>query len=37
MGTYAHGLAGDAAREKTSAYYIMAQDIIKSLKDIEKE
>lgn len=34
MGTYAHGLAGDMARTKTSAYYIMAQDIIKSLKDI---
>lgn len=35
MGTYAHGLAGDIARRNTSAYYIMAQDIIKSLKDIE--
>ena len=35
MGTYAHGLAGDIAREKTSAYYIMAQDIIKALGDIE--
>lgn len=34
MGTYIHGLAGDSARNKTSAYYIMAQDIIKSLKDI---
>lgn len=34
MGTYTHGLAGDLARKKTSAYYIMAQDIIKSLKDI---
>lgn len=32
MGTYAHGLAGDLAREKTSAYYIMAQDIIQALK-----
>lgn len=32
MGTYAHGLAGDIAREKTSAHYIMAQDIIQSLK-----
>jgi len=31
MGTYVHGLAGDSARKKTSAYYIMAQDIIKSL------
>ncbi len=37
MGTYAHGIAGDIARAKTSAYYIMAQDIIKSLGDIEKE
>ncbi|MDE7200687.1 MAG: NAD(P)H-hydrate dehydratase, partial [Lachnospiraceae bacterium] len=35
MGTYAHGIAGDIAREKTSAYYIMAQDIIKALGDIE--
>ncbi len=34
MGTYIHGLAGDMARNRTSAYYIMAQDIIKSLKDI---
>lgn len=34
MGTYIHGLAGDLARNKTSSYYIMAQDIIKSLKDI---
>lgn len=37
MGTYAHGLAGDFARQKTSAYYIMAQDIIKALGEIEKE
>lgn len=37
MGTYAHGLAGDLARRKTSAYYIMAQDIIKALGEIEKE
>lgn len=36
MGTYAHGLAGDLARQKTSAYYIMAQDIIKALGEIEK-
>ncbi len=35
MGTYAHGIAGDIARKKTSAYYIMAQDIIKALGDIE--
>ena len=35
MGTYAHGLAGDFARQKTSAYYIMAQDIIKALGEIE--
>lgn len=34
MGTYAHGLAGDDARKRTSAYFIMAQDIIKSLKNI---
>lgn len=32
MGTYAHGLAGDIARDKTSSYYIMAQDIIRSLR-----
>lgn len=37
MGTYAHGLAGDIARSKTSAYYIMAQDIIKSLGGIAEE
>lgn len=36
MGTYAHGLAGDLARQKTSAYYIMAQDIIKALGEIER-
>lgn len=36
MGTYAHGLAGDLARQKTSAYYIMAQDIIQALGEIEK-
>lgn len=34
MGTYIHGLAGDYAKEKTSAYYIMAQDIIDSLRYI---
>ena len=34
MGTYVHGLAGDHARDKTSAYYIMAQDIIDSLRYI---
>lgn len=32
MGTFAHGLAGDIAKEKTSAYYIMSQDIIQSLR-----
>lgn len=32
MGTYTHGLAGDIAKEKSSAYYIMSQDIIHSLK-----
>ena len=34
MGTYIHGLAGDDARDRTSAYYLMAQDIIDSLKYI---
>lgn len=34
MGAYVHGLAGDYARDKTSAYYIMAQDIIDSLRYI---
>lgn len=32
IGAYAHGLAGDYAREHASSYYIMAQDIINSLK-----
>lgn len=32
IGAYAHGLAGDDARENASSYYIMAQDIINSLK-----
>jgi NAD(P)H-hydrate epimerase len=32
MGVYAHGLAGDIAKDKTSSYYVMAQDIIQSLK-----
>jgi NAD(P)H-hydrate epimerase len=32
MGVYAHGLAGDIAKESSSSYYMMAQDIIKSLK-----
>lgn len=32
IGAYAHGLAGDYARDNASAYYIMAQDIINSLK-----
>lgn len=32
IGAYAHGLAGDYAREHASSYYIMAQDIIHSLK-----
>lgn len=35
MGTYVHGLAGDIAKGRASAYYIMAQDIIAALKDIE--
>lgn len=34
MGTFVHGLAGDIAKSKTSAYYIMSQDIIQSLKYI---
>lgn len=32
IGAYAHGLAGDYARDHASSYYIMAQDIINSLK-----
>ena len=32
IGAYAHGLAGDYARDNASSYYIMAQDIINSLK-----
>ncbi len=35
MGTYIHGLAGDYAKEKTSAYYLMAQDMIDALRYIE--
>lgn len=34
MGVYAHGLAGDIAKDKTSSYYVMAQDIIHGLKDL---
>lgn len=34
-GVYTHGLAGDIAREKTSGYYMMAQDIIKALKYLQ--
>lgn len=34
MGAYAHGLAGNDARNNSSSYYIMAQDIIKSLKNL---
>lgn len=33
-GTYAHGLAGDIAKEQSSSYYLMAQDIIHALKEI---
>jgi NAD(P)H-hydrate epimerase len=36
MGVYAHGLAGDYARDKTSSYYVMAQDIIQSLKELRQ-
>ena len=32
IGAYAHGLAGDYARDNASSYFIMAQDIINSLK-----
>jgi NAD(P)H-hydrate epimerase len=32
MGVYAHGLAGDYAKDRTTSYYLMAQDIIQSLK-----
>lgn len=31
LGTYVHGVAGDIAKSKTSAYYIMSQDIIHAL------
>lgn len=34
-GVYTHGLAGNIAREKTSGYYMMAQDIIKALKHLQ--
>jgi NAD(P)H-hydrate epimerase len=34
MGVYAHGLAGDLAKDKTSSYYVMAQDIIQALKEL---
>lgn len=34
MGVYIHGLVGDYAKEKTSAYYVMAQDMIDSLRYI---
>jgi len=33
-GTYAHGLAGDIAKEQSSSYYLMAQDIIQALRMI---
>lgn len=32
LGTYAHGLAGDIAKEQSSSYYLMAQDIIQALR-----
>jgi NAD(P)H-hydrate epimerase len=35
MGVYAHGLAGDLARDRTSSYYVMAQDIIQALKELK--
>lgn len=34
VGAYAHGLAGDYARDNASAYFIMAHDIINSLKHL---
>jgi NAD(P)H-hydrate epimerase len=34
MGVYAHGLAGDIAKDKTSSYYVMAQDIIQALREL---
>ena len=37
MGTFIHGLAGDIAKERSSAYYIMSQDIIWSLKYLTEE
>jgi NAD(P)H-hydrate epimerase len=36
MGVYAHGLAGDIAKDNSSSYYVMAQDIIQSLKYLKK-
>jgi NAD(P)H-hydrate epimerase len=35
MGVYAHGLAGDIAKDKTSSYYMVAHDIIESLKELK--
>lgn len=32
LGVYVHGLAGDDARNRTSEYFLMAQDIIRSLR-----
>ena len=37
MGTFAHGLAGDIAKENSSAYYIMSQDIIHALKYLQNK
>ena len=37
MGTYVHGLAGDIAKDRSSAYYIMSQDIIWALKYLTEE
>lgn len=37
LGEYLHGFAGDIAKKKTNAYYIMAQDIISSLQYLQKE
>lgn len=32
LGTYIHGLAGDIALERSSAYYFMSQDLIRALR-----
>lgn len=34
LGTFLHGLAGDIAKQNTSAYYIIAQDLIHALSNL---